>query len=177
MKKVIMIIGLLLLVSCSTQQEVNYDGASLKIAVIGDIPELNNEKITFEAITLDEFSEKNMESTSTWNAVMITPSIFEKASDDFYIEMYNNSNLPIIFFDSPKRHLPFVNEDVTYQTAHWKSMDNGSHTTIYHHSYLADSEENKEDAWYFYLKDEKNINKLYQEVFKKIEDLQDQISK
>ena len=171
LKKIIVIISLLLLVSCSNQQKMNYDGAPLKIAVIGDIPDVNNEKITFEEITLEKLSEKKLEAANTWNAVMVTPSMFEKASDDRYIEAYNNSELPVIFFDSPKRHLPFVNEDVTYKTAHWKSMDNGSHTTIYLYSYLADSEEIKEDAWYFYLKDEKKINKLYADVFKKIEEL------
>lgn len=170
MKKVILIISLLLLVSCSNQ-EMNYEGAPLKIAVIGDVPEMNNGKITFEAITLEEFSEKSLEAASMWDAVMITPRMFENASNDSFIEVYNNSKLPVIFFDSPKRHLPFVNDDVTYKTANWKLLNNGSHTTIYLNSYLADSEENKEDAWYFYLKDEKKINKLYEEVFKKIEEL------
>lgn len=170
MKKLILIMSLLLLCSCSNQ-EMNYDGAPLKIAVIGDIPEMNNGKITFEAITLEEFSKKVLKAASLWNAVMITPSMFEKASDDRYIDVYNNSNVPVIFFDSPKSYYPFVNTDVTYTTAHWDSLKNGSHTTIYLHSNLNDSEENKEDAWYFYLEDEKNINQLYEEVFKKIEEL------
>lgn len=173
MKKVIiiLILSLLLLVSCSNQQMINYVGPPLKIAVIGDIPKMNSEKITFVPLTLEEFSEISSQSVDMWNAVMITPSGFEQASDDRYIRMYNDSKLPIIFFDSPKRHLPFVNEKVTYKTAYWKSMDNGSHTTIYQSSDLVNSDESKEDAWYFYLKDEKKINKLYEEVFQKIEEL------
>ena len=171
MKKVLLFISLLLLVSCSTPQEMNYNGTPLKIAVIGDIPNVNNEKITFQKVTLEELSEKKLEAATIWNAVMITPSMFEKASEDRYIEVYTNSELPVLFFDSPKRHLPFVHEDMSYKTAHWKSLDNGSHTTLYLHSYLADSDENKEDAWYFYLKDEEKIYKLYEDVFKKIEEL------
>lgn len=170
LKKFLLIISLLLLVSCSNQ-DVNYEGAPLNIAVIGDVPEMNNEKIKFKTITLEEFNEKDLEATSVLDAVMITPSMFEKASEDSFIEVYNNSKLPIIFLDSSKRHIPFVNEDITYQTAPSKSLNNDSHTTIYLNSYLADSEESKEDVWYFYLKDAKKINKLYEEVFKKIEEL------
>lgn len=165
-----MIISLLLLASCSNQ-DANYQGASLNIAVIGDIPEMNNEKITFKKLTLEEFNEKYLEAASGLDAVMITPAMFQKASEDRFIEVYNNSKLPIIFFDSPKRHLPFVNDSITYNAAQWESLNNGSHTTVYINNHLADSDENKEDAWYFYLKDEKKINKLYEEVFKKIEEL------
>lgn len=170
MKKFILIISLLLLASCSNQ-DANYEGAPLNIAVIGDVPEMNNEKITFKTITLEEFNEKHLEAASELDAVMITPGMFEKASEDRFIEVYINSKLPIIFFDSPKRHIPFVNENLTYKTAPSKSLDNGSHTTIYLNSYLADVEENKQDAWYFYLKDEKTLDELYEDVFRKIEEL------
>lgn len=170
MKKFILIISLLLLASCSNQF-ANYEGAPLNIAVIGNVPEMNNEKITFKTITLEEFNEKYLEAASELDAVMITPGMFEKASEDRFIEVYNNSKLPIIFFDSPKRHFPFVNDSITYNEAQWESLNNGSHTTIYINKYLADVEENKQDVWYFYLKDEKMLNELYEEVFRKIEEL------
>lgn len=165
-----MIISLLVLVACS-DQNVKYEGAPLKIAVIGDVPEINNEKITFETITLVEFSEKEWDEESGFDAVMVTPSMFEEASDDRFVEVYNNSMLPFIFFDSPKRHLPFVNDNITYKTAQWESLNNGSHTTIYLNGHVAESVESKQDAWYFYSKDEKMIKKLYEEVLRKIEKL------
>ncbi|WP_232733248.1 hypothetical protein [Lysinibacillus xylanilyticus] len=46
MKKILLILSLLFLVACSND-EAKYDGAPLKIAVVGDIPKLNNEKIQF----------------------------------------------------------------------------------------------------------------------------------
>ncbi|MBM7649708.1 hypothetical protein JOC78_002682 [Bacillus ectoiniformans] len=98
---------------------------------------------------------------------MITPTKFEKASEDHLAKVYGELKLPIIFFDSKKRHLPFVREDFTYETANWESLDNGSHTTIY----LAGLNKDSEDAWYFYLSDQKNINKLYNDIFKKIGEL------
>lgn len=162
MKKILLIVGLLLLGACSNN-EVKYDGTPLKIAVVGDIPELNNEKIHFEPITLDEFSE----GTLNFDAVMITPMMFEEASDDRFTQVYDNSKIPIIFLDSTKRHFPFTREGITYETAHWESLNNGSHTTIY----LPNNNANREDTWYFYLKDEKELDILYKEIFQKIETL------
>lgn len=141
MKKILLILSLLLLVACSND-EVKYDGAPLKIAVVGDIPELNNEKIHFEPISLDEFSEDTLHISTNFNAVMITPVIFEEASDDRFVEVYKNSKMPFIFFDSTKRHFPFTREGLTYETAHWEALNNGSHTTIY----LTDNDANREDA-------------------------------
>ncbi|MFB7157983.1 hypothetical protein [Lysinibacillus sp. NPDC056232] len=70
MKKILLIVSLLLLVACSND-EVKYDGAPLKIAVVGDIPELNNEKIHFEPISLVEFSEDTLHISTNFDAVMI----------------------------------------------------------------------------------------------------------
>ncbi|MFC9539164.1 amino acid oxidase [Lysinibacillus sp. NPDC056959] len=166
MKKILFIVSLFLLVACSNN-EVKYDGAPLKIAVVGDIPELYNEKIHFKPISLDEFSEDTLTISTNFDAVMITPVMFEEASEDRFVKVYKNSKMPIIFFDSRKRNLPFTNEGLTYETAHWESLNNGSHTTIY----ISDIDANREDAWYFYLKDEKELDILYKEIFQKIETL------
>ncbi|MFJ7734681.1 amino acid oxidase [Lysinibacillus sp. NPDC097231] len=166
MKKILFIVSLLLLVACSND-EVKYGGAPLKIAVIGDIPELINEKIHFEPISLDEFSEDTLHISTNFDAVMITPVMFEEASDDRFIKVYKNSKMPIIFFDSTKRHFPFTRDGLTYETPHWEELNNGSHTTIY----LSDNDANREEAWYFYLKDEKELDILYKEIFQKIETL------
>ncbi|MEK4385808.1 amino acid oxidase [Solibacillus sp. FSL W7-1464] len=141
---IIFIFSLLTLSACSNN-EVKYDGEPLKIAVIGDIPELNNEKIHFEPISLDEFSEDTAHSSTNFDAVMITPVMFEEASHDRFVDIYNNSKIPIIFFDSEKRNLPFTNGGTTYETARWESLNNGSHTTIY----LSDRDVDREDVWYF----------------------------
>ena len=163
---IIFIFFLLTLNACSNN-EIKYDGEPLKIAVIGDIPELNNEKIHFEPISLDEFGEDTVHISINFDAVMITPVMFEEASNDRFVEVYNNSKIPIIFFDSEKRNLPFTNEGTTYETARWESLNNGSHTTIY----LSDIDADREDVWYFYLKNEKELDSLYKEIFQMIEKL------
>lgn len=166
MNKILLILSLFLLVACSND-EVKYDGTPLKIAVVGDVPKLNNEKIHFEPISLDEISEDTLHISTNFDAVMITPVMFEEASDDRLVGVYNNSKLPIIFFDSTKSHYPFTRGGITFETAHWESLNNGSHTTIY----LSDNDANREDAWYFYLTDDKELDILYKEIFQKIESL------
>jgi len=165
LKKIFFTLSFLLLFACSND-DVKYDGARLKIAVAGDIPEINNEKIHFESISLDEFREDALHISTNFDAVMITPVMFEEASEDRLVKVYNNSKMPIIFFDSTKRHFPFTKVGVSYETAHWESLNNGSHTTIY----LSDNHANREDTWYFYL-GEKELDILYKEIFQKIETL------
>ncbi|MCP1144598.1 amino acid oxidase [Lysinibacillus endophyticus] len=167
----VVVIGLILvamvfLLSVSINK-VKYDGAPLNIAVIGNIPELKNEKIHFESLSLEKVNEDISKLPTNLDAIMLTPNVFEAASDDKYIEVYKGLELPIIFFDSNKRHYPFVNEGLTYETANFDVLDNGSHTTIYLHNINA----NKFETWYFYLNDKKDINALYTEVFEKIEEL------
>jgi len=165
-KKFLFILSLLVLVACSND-EAKYDGAPLKMAVVGTIPELNNEKIHFETISLDEFSEDTLHISTNFDAVMITPVMFEEASADKLVKAYENAKIPIVFFDSPKRHFPFTREGTTFETAHWESLHNGSHTTIY----LYDHDANREDVWYFYMKDGKGLDILYKEIFQTIETL------
>lgn len=87
----------LLTLSACSNNEVKYDGEPLKIAVIGDIPELNNKNIHFETISLDKFSEDATQISTNFDAVMITPVIFEEASDDRFVDVYSDSEMPIIF--------------------------------------------------------------------------------
>ncbi|SOC43657.1 amino acid oxidase [Ureibacillus acetophenoni] len=166
MKKIILFLSVLFLVACSSE-EVKYDGAPLNIAVFGDLPEVKNKNIHFELLTLETLSEDTSNIALNFNAIMITPSVFEEASDDRFVEVYKSLETPIIFFDTNKRHYPFVNESITYESAYFDVLDNGSHTTIY----IADTKLNREDAWYFYLEDKKDVNVLYSEIFKKIENL------
>ncbi|TMU83545.1 amino acid oxidase [Bacillus sp. BHET2] len=167
MRKVILFFSLLLFLVACSNEEVQYEGAPLNIAVIGDIPELKNENIHFELFSLKELNEDTSNFRSNYNAIMITPSVFEEASDDKFVKTYKGLETPIIFFDSNKRHFPFVSEGVTYETANFDSLDNGSHTTIY----INDVNTNKEDAWFFYLDDKNNVDVLYKDIFKKIEEL------
>lgn len=168
----IVVIGLILVViwflpSKLAINEMKYDGAPLNIAVIGDVPDVNNEKIHFESLLLEKLSEDTSSISKNFDAIMITPKVFEAASNDKFAEIYKGLETPIIFFNSNKRHFPFVNEGLTFETAHFDSLDNGSHTTIY----LNDINADKDETWYFYLDDKNKLDILYTDIFNKIEEL------
>jgi len=166
MRKIILILAVLFLVACDNN-EIQYDGKLLNIAVIGESPELENDKIHFEQLSLEQFKEDTFNVAKKFDAIMVTPELFEPASDDTYVNSYQTSEMPIIFFNSNKRHLPFVRDGLTYETADFDALDNGSHTTIY----LYNMNEDKDDSWFFYLDNQKNINELYTEMFQKVEAL------
>ncbi|MGG1189893.1 amino acid oxidase, partial [Solibacillus isronensis] len=63
---IISILFILNLSACS-KEEIKYDGEPLKIAVIGDLPELNNEKIHFESISLKELSEDTVQISTNYD--------------------------------------------------------------------------------------------------------------
>ena len=148
------------------KRQVEYEGAPLHIAVLGDALEVDNENIHFEEISIDGFT-KDVFDPSTFDAVMITPSMFNEASDDRFVDLYRASTIPVVFFDSEKRHIPFTNDGLTYGTAHMDSLINGSHTTIYLH----DTSASRDDAWYFYLEKEAEMDVLYKSIFEHIANL------
>ncbi|MFJ7735579.1 amino acid oxidase [Lysinibacillus sp. NPDC097287] len=166
MRTVILFLAVLFLAACDNN-EIRYDGKLLNIAVIGESPEVENEKIHFEQLSLEQFKEDPPNVVGKFDAIMVTPDSFEAASDDTYVDSYQTSEMPISFFNSNKRHFPFVRDGFTYETADFDTLDNGSHTTIY----LYNFSENKEDAWFFYLDNQKDLNELYTEVFQKVETL------
>lgn len=169
MRTVILFLAILFLAACDNN-EVQYNGKLLNIAVIGESPELENKRILFEQLSVEQIKEDTSNVAKKFDAIMVTPESFEAASDDTYIDSYQNSEMPIIFFNSNKRHLPFVRAGVTYETVDFDALDNGSHTTIY----LYNLSEEKDDAWFFYLDDQSDLNKLYTEVFQKVEALLDE---
>lgn len=163
MKRIIIFLSVVCLAACS-KGDVKYDGAPLKIAVIGEVPKFHTKNIHVEALSLDKFREEPSIIEVNFDAVLLAPDVFEAASDDKFVDVYTSSEVPIVFLDSSKRHFPFVNEGITYDTA-FDSLTNGSHTTIYLH------DDDETDAFYFYLDDKKNENALYTDLFKKIEAL------
>lgn len=136
----------------------------LEIAVVGEVPAINKAQIHLTAVVSIEEARDNAE---LFDAIMITPDVFDIASEDEYIEVYKNSGVPIIFFDSEKRHFPFVTEDMSYETAEWEAFDNKSHTTMF----LYDAEKNIEDVWYFYLKDVSEHDQLFTDIARTISSL------
>jgi hypothetical protein len=149
-----------MIISACSNEKVSYEGPSLNVAVIGDIPDIHNENIQFKQISLEAFRTDAQKVSAQYDAVMITPTMFEKASNDQVAAAYERAAVPIIFFDSEKRHLPFVNKGMTYDTANMASLQNGSHTTVYMPT--------SADAWYFSLDSQQHVDQLYKEIFERV---------
>lgn len=174
----ILFVLLFYMTGCENNQKliIPYEGQKLHIAIIGEIPEIQNKYITFEAISLDDLNKEVKYLSNEFDAIMITPNMFVDASQDKYSEAYYNVELPIVFWNSSKAHYPFVKNKINYLNENEvslnhsnvpHSMDNQSHSTLF----LYDIETSREDAWFFNLDNNNDLKKIYTEVFNKIEEL------
>ncbi|WP_208324215.1 hypothetical protein [Paenisporosarcina antarctica] len=147
-----------------------YSGRDLSIIVIGDIPEVREENITFTQKSLEDIAGDVKKTSNEFDAVFITPAHFSEADDDIYVETYQGLTIPTFFIESLKRHLPFVNENLTYETA-LEIEDETSYATGYLNG---GREQNKTDVWRYGLhndvKNEVNIKDVYTRMFKTISD-------
>lgn len=167
MKKIVLLLCSIIVLAACSQSEKSYAGAPLNIAVIGHVPTYDNERITFEKISLADFEKNTKHLAQKFHAVMVTPGAFNDASKDKYSTLYKQANMPIIFFDSTKRHYPFIEQGMSYETAADKTFNDGSHTTIY----MAHTKTGDEDMWNFRLDNDKALPALYTTIFEQVEAL------
>ncbi|WP_203363755.1 hypothetical protein [Bacillus sp. REN10] len=152
------------------QSEI-YKGQDLAIGVVGEIPEVREKNIDFEALSLKEISANTKEVSDKFDSVFIMPEQFAEADDDQYVATYKALKIPTFFFESKKAHLPFVHEDVTYETA--PNMEETAYAVGY--LYSGEEEEYKDDVWRYFLyngvKNKVNIQDVYTNIFKTIEEV------
>lgn len=162
-----------LLIGCNDGIENNeiYKGQLLNIAIIGEKPEVREENIKFTSVSLEEIAQNTKTISKKFNAVFIMPENFSKADEDTYIETYKNLEIPVFFIETTKAHLPFVTENVTYETAPEISED--LYATGYLYSESTDGP--KVDSWRFFLNNDLEnsikIKDVYTNIFKTIEKL------
>lgn len=154
---------------CSTNNQELYKGDTLKIAVVGDIPKSEEENIFFSNITFEDLETNIVSVNSDNDAVFIMPEKLVEASDNKYVEVYKQLNIPTFFIGTTKAHIPFIFDSVTYNDAPDVSPKS------YAAGYLYDPENELGETWRFTKeKDnkekitEKEIKKIYSEIFNKI---------
>ncbi|WP_155591470.1 hypothetical protein [Lysinibacillus cavernae] len=174
MKKILSIIlgTLLLLVGCDTRSTNQmYKGNDLTVGVIGPFPNISEENVVFEKITLDDLKESTEKISNDFDAVIITKEFLSEADDEQYVTVYNELEIPTFFMQSTKAHVPFVNKGVDYDT--FIDIQPLSYAT----GYLNTSTDNeiKYETWRYELKDHKendtNIQELYSRIFQTIDSL------
>ena len=172
MKKVLFVLGLLLLTGCS-EETVAYNGMPLRIAVLGEFHDQYNSNIEIVEITFDELEEAVTNPALEYDALFITPTVFGQASRDEYIKTYEDALIPIVYYDAAKGHFAFTKENITYDTLHFQNLINGSHSTLYLHNEIpVDNELMKSDidVFYFYLNGDR-FDIMLKEIYEKIETL------
>ncbi len=118
--KVYFLLGLIfsILTACnkSIPQSVDveqYSGRNLSIGVIGQAPKVwEEEKVEFVGI---QFSYLEEEFISQFDAVIISEDNLSEASQAQYTSIYKKSGIPYFFIQSDKSHVPFTQEDLSYE--------------------------------------------------------------
>jgi hypothetical protein len=112
----IVLILLFALTACIQSPEFElYEGKALRIAVVGEPPEVKEEQVRFTEISFDELTNKELES---YDAVFITEENLPKAAESKYANIYLDSTIPF-FFISANNHIPFTIEETEYDES-WK---------------------------------------------------------
>ena len=173
MKKLLMasLIAATALAGCdpSESKEVNassYDGSYLKIAVIGEQPDLQEKNVKFMTLSFKELEDTNRIS-SNFDAVFITKDNLKQADEEKYVKVYRKLDVPIFFLETTKGFLPFVFEDLTY--------DNASEVNdAYASGYLQEKKDSYR-YWEYGLnnnqKNDQNVKDVYSRIFETISEV------
>ncbi|MDL4839466.1 hypothetical protein [Aquibacillus rhizosphaerae] len=144
-----------------------YNGKSLKIAVIGELPKVREEQVEFKEISFDELSKQKVNS---YDAVFIMKEKFSEASESQYATIYLKSTTPY-FFPATKSLIPFTSvEDIEYSN----SWDWEPGLPYIHGVYKPQNSERAERLGFGLYNEEKteeHIKATYSLVFKKIAEL------
>lgn len=92
-----------------------YNGARLTIGTTGIAPAVAEQNISFTRISLEDIQSNNPV-LENLDALFITADYFEEGSTTAYDRAYVESTVPVFFIESKKAHVPFTEEDLTYET-------------------------------------------------------------
>ena len=141
-----------------------YEGRNLHIAVIGEPPEVEEERVSFEKISFDELAIENL---SSFDAVIIRENNLQEAAESQYADVYLDPAVPF-FFMGTILHLPFTQKDMDYHNSYnWRP---GSNYTV--GVYRAKADQSVHYWGTSFYNDEKtdaHMQDLYSRIFIKIE--------
>lgn len=164
--KIILLMGisLVLLMGCSKEKvyEEKYIGRELRIAVLGEIPNVREEQIKFEKVDFENI--ENISSSEKYDAIFVMKENLNEASKDKYKYIYSNSKVTFFFIDSEKGRIPFMVKGVSYEEEEKRET----------FSYIVSIEKNDSSTGFGLYNDEKtekNIQDCYSTAFKYISEL------
>lgn len=159
------LISILFVAGCSKEDESieteTYKGQLLHIGIIGEVPEIKEDNVTFTNI---EFSNlQNEANLLNYDAIFITKEKLEEADQSIYTKVYNTSHIPFLFIEPPKSYVPLIYEDIDFEE--FPDDESG----MYAYLYDSDSEHIWGFGLYNDIVNEQNIQSTYSDIFKRIE--------
>ncbi len=94
--------------------EQPYSGVDLIIAITGNKPQIKEENVTFEKVDLTDMKTPSF--YTTYDTVFISKDDLLEADSEEYVTVFRSSSVPVFFIDSEKSYIPFINEDLSYDT-------------------------------------------------------------
>lgn len=82
--------------------EPEYDGRDLKIAVIGEFPEVREKNVLFEEMSFAGWK------TEGYDAVLISESFLAEAANADNIQKFKESSIPVFFLGTKASYMPFI---------------------------------------------------------------------
>ncbi|MFO1444590.1 hypothetical protein KDN24_15565 [Bacillus sp. Bva_UNVM-123] len=165
---VILLISVLFVVfGCSKSDESVeteiYNGKSLLIGIIGEVPKIREDNIKFTNIDFNDL--QNVDNFSNIDAVFITKENLKEAEKPKYASIYNSSHIPFLFIETPKSYVPYVHDNIDFED--YPDDESG----MYAYLYDSDSERHWGYGLYNDKVNEQNIQDVYSRVFKTIEEI------
>lgn len=107
--KSFLIVFLVLFISgCS--KTISLESAdTVHIGTVGAVNQFNFENVVYESISVEDLLKED-DLKTRFSFIMIDDDYFNSVSDIQYIERFENLQMPIVFVDSTKGHLPFMRE-------------------------------------------------------------------
>ncbi|QHS23790.1 hypothetical protein GWK91_12910 [Virgibacillus sp. MSP4-1] len=170
--KIVMLGTLVFLGACQSNEvaEEPYEGTPLKIAVVGEKPEVREEQIIFKTLSLEELYRSH---SDKYDAVFIREEHFSDASHKKYVEMFKKKRVPSFFVASKANTIPFqdLENPISYKEAAKKIND----TQNYISGFLYEGADEGYQGWKFSYPvknseiQRENVQGIYSTVFKVVE--------
>ncbi len=169
MKKIIgllMVVVTCMMVGCNTVNSAIYSSRNLNIAVVGEIPTVRENVITFDKVSFSDLEKEKF--SNRYDAVFISKENLSEASKGEYSYIYKKSTIPFFFIGGTKDYVPFVYENLSYEEVP------DSKSQAYAVGILFNDEEYNyvEYGLYNDTENKKNIEDVYSRIFKSIDEKQ-----
>lgn len=155
-----------ILAGCSQEKDTFssplYQGRSLIVGVIGEVPTVRESNVTFKQITFDNL-EKGDSFLSSYDAVFIMKEELPTAASPQYAKIYKLAGIPFFFFESSKYLATYIDATISYED--WPDMGPGFFVL----GYDGGTRHQFGTGLYNDTKNETNVKSAYSDIFRQIE--------